>query len=296
MRIATLTLRAIEDQLYSDQGALFRQYEQQLLPTMSDAYSAKNDPFRSHFGASIAGHECGRSLYYSWRWATREKFKGSVIRLFNRGHLEEGRFLALLKAIRVHVVQQDENGNQFRINDSKGHFGGSTDGLAFGIPDCPNQWCVLEFKTHNDSSFKSLEKKGVEESKFVHYVQTQIYMRKLGIPIALYMATNKNNDTLYAEIIELKCEIADKMIERADRVIWMKEVPKKINESAGFFICKSRCNHYAVCHLKKPADINCRTCRHSYPQNNALWLCEKYNTYIDTQFQFSGCRDYSCRF
>ena len=50
------------------------------------------------------------------------------------GHLEEGRFIALLLACGVEFYQHDENGEQFRVKFA-GHGGGSGDGIAIEVPD-----------------------------------------------------------------------------------------------------------------------------------------------------------------
>ena len=60
----------------------------------------------------------------------------------------------MLLAIGVQVYQQDEKGNQFRISDAAGHFGGSGDGIGIGIPDLePNLQALLEFKTSAEKPF-----------------------------------------------------------------------------------------------------------------------------------------------
>lgn len=63
------------------------------------AEEAKNDPFRAHLGGSMIGKECERELMYSFRWAKKPDFSGRMLRLFNRGHKEEFRFVAFLRMI-----------------------------------------------------------------------------------------------------------------------------------------------------------------------------------------------------
>src|SRR5688572_4793950 len=66
------------------------------------------EPFRWHLGASIIGHECSRYLWFSFRWCARDEGEatkrdanshanlGRKLRLFNRGHREEARFIEYL--------------------------------------------------------------------------------------------------------------------------------------------------------------------------------------------------------
>ncbi len=287
--LATKTLQAIEDRVAQDQGASYRQFLQKVLPHMGDAYRGEDEGFRTHLGASLIGKECGRALWYDFHWTTKPSFSGRILRLFNRGHLEEARFIALLLCIGVEVWQQDENGKQFRISDFGGHFGGSGDGVARGIPDLEaGTVCLLEFKTHNDASFKKLASSGVREAKFEHFVQMQIYMRKMQIPVALYMAVNKNDDTLYCEIVHLDPSIADQFITRAGTIIAYATPPNKLSESPAWFGCKW-CDHRPVCHLKAAPEKNCRTCMYSRPKPDGKWYCE--NPVVRVEADMQGWED-----
>lgn len=291
---AVKTLKAIDDAMSADQGAAYRQHLQRVLPHIGDSYRGQDDPFRTHLGASVIGGECGRAIWYGFRWATVSKFKGRILRLFNRGHLEEGRFIAALLTIGVQIYQQDENGKQFRISDVGGHFGGSGDGVAIGIPDLPpGTPCLLEFKTHNDKSFQKLVKEGVRAAKFEHYVQMNTYMRKMGLPVALYGAVNKNDDDFYFEIVTLDTATADQFSDRARQIILLKEAPARISESPGWFAC-SWCDHKPVCHLKAAPARNCRTCKHSEARDDGNWYCTLpgFEQVIPKELQLTGCSHY----
>lgn len=277
--LATKTLQAIEDAIARDQGASFREWQGRVFPHMKDAYRGADDgPFRSHLGASQIGSKCARALWYGFHWATQTKFSGRVLRLFNRGHLEEARFIAMLLMIGVQVYQQDDKGEQYRITGVGGHFGGSGDGVGKGVPDLPPGLpCVLEFKTHGDKSFKELKKIGVREAKLEHFIQMQTYMRKMNLTAALYMAVNKNDDELYAEIVLLDIATADSFIDRGRKIINIVELqqplPKKLNPSPGWVDCQW-CDHRPVCHLGVAPDRNCRTCEFSVPKEEGGWWCE----------------------
>jgi hypothetical protein len=277
VHVATKTLAAIDAAIEADQGAAYRVHLGTVLPHMGDAYrGVEINPFRKHLGASLLGQECGRAIWYGFRWARRPRFPGRVLRLFNRGHLEEARFIACLLTIGVQVWQQDENGKQFRISDVGGHLGGSGDGVCMGVPDlAPDTPCLLEFKTHNDASFKKLLAQGVRGAKLEHYVQMNIYMRKMGLPIALYGAVNKNDDSLYMELVMLDTSMADQFLERGKTIILSQVPPKRISESPGWFACKW-CDHRPTCHkLGGRMEANCRTCKYSKPNPaDGQWYCE----------------------
>jgi len=319
IHIATETLIAIERAIERDQGNSYRGWLGKVLPHIGDAYRSDEEPHRSHMGASLIGGECARHIWYNFRWATRGAFSGTMLRLFNRGHLEEGRFIACLLTIGVQVIQQDENGKQFRISHAEGHFGGSGDGVGVGIPDLTaGMPALLEFKTHNDKSFTQLagrnwkdywltmlnpklpkvqfQGEGVRLAKFEHYVQAQQYMRKMGLAVCLYMAVNKDNDLFYGELIPLDTLIADQFLERAERLIYHGEPPKRISETPGYWKCRY-CDDRPVCHLGAMPDRNCRTCKYSEPVNtgNGAWECQRVNPAvpIDKARQLVGCEHYT---
>lgn len=290
--LATKTLEAIEDVVFKDQGATYRGWLGKVIGHVGDAYRDTEESFRSHLGASLIGKICAREIWYGFHWATKPSFSGRMLRLFNRGHLEEARFLALLLSIGCQVYQQDEHGKQFRIRAEGGHFGGSGDGVVIGLPDlAPGTPALVEFKTHGEKSFKELASKGVQEAKFEHYIQMQVYMRKMGLAVALYLAVNKNNDELYGEIVTLDVIIADQFLDRAAKIIWMTSPPAMINKSVGWFDCKF-CDQKPVCKMKKEPEVNCRTCDFSLPAEDAQWHCGKTNSMIPKEVQLVGCESY----
>jgi hypothetical protein len=314
---ALKTMVAIAQKMKSDQGASFKLLEKELFPQLDDAYRPDNG-HRGHLGASVLGDSCGRAMWYNFHWATKPTFDGKTLRLFNRGHLEEARFIALLKMIGAEVHQYDANGKQYRISFASGHGGGSGDGIARYIPDLnPDIWCLLEFKTHAETSFKDLagenfrdwfdyqcgEKKtpipfkgkGVRESKPEHFFQVQTYMHKFNLPCCLYGAVNKNTDDVYFEIVMYDRAVAEQLLDRGEKVIWMHEPPKRISEAVGYYGCRF-CDHLPVCKMGGTPDRNCRTCKFSEPvtsaDNSGQWNCRMYNQLIPKEVQRVGCQSY----
>lgn len=73
-----------------------------------DAINAKiekdqEDGRRRHLGGSVIGQKCARKIWYGFRWARRVYHKGRMLRLFNRGHREEERFVGWLRSIGVEI-------------------------------------------------------------------------------------------------------------------------------------------------------------------------------------------------
>ena len=126
---------------------------------------------RFHLGASYAGHHCDRFVWLSWRWAFKDKFSGRMLRLFRRGHNEEGTALDDLRAIGCTVHSQ-----QLKA-EFGGHLAGSIDGILDGLPGAEKTPHLFECKTYNTSDFNALVKSGsVRGHKPQHYAQMQLYM------------------------------------------------------------------------------------------------------------------------
>ena len=298
---AEKTLAAIEAAMVADQGARYRTLLRELLPLAEDAYRGDEPPFRAHLGGSILGRDCAREIWYSFHWTTARNFEGSLLRLFNRGHLEEPRMLALLIMIGCEVWHQDENGRQFRIVGHNGHFKSAMDGVARGIPDIPpGQPALLEFKTYNAKNYARLVDKGMREAKWEHYVQMQTLMGAPGLPWGFYLATCKDTDDLHAEVIERDDLTFNRYQQRAAQVLALQAPPARVSGAKGadHFKCKL-CDHSATCHAKKAPARNCRTCAYAAPSDNGTWLCEcplvtsgMGAATLTFEQQLSGCEHY----
>lgn len=292
---AIKTLELIESKLAEDQGNSFRQWLGKIMPHLDDAYRVNNSPFRGHLGASGLGEECGRKIWYDFRWFTNKKFDGRLIRLFNRGHMEEGRFIALLLMCGIQIFQQDANGKQFRISFANGHAGGSGDGIVLGVPEIPNAYLLSEFKTASDKKFNEFVKDGVKIANHTYYVQMQLYMKEMNLCAALFMVVNKDNDALHAEIVPFDEIVANQHISKGENLVYStgESPPKKINNSPGFYKCKF-CDHRPVCHLNAAPAVNCRTCTYSKPSDeNNSWICTiNLPLTIDEKQQLRACEDY----
>lgn len=253
------------------------------------AYEADtNDGFRSHLGASLIGKECERALWYDFRWTTKAKFPGRVLRLFETGHLAEARLVQNLRRTGATVLEVDpETGRQFRVQAHGGHFGGSLDGVALNLLEAPKTWHVLEFKTHSAKSFADLAAKRVRQSKPQHFAQMQIYMSLTGLARALYVAVNKDNDDLYIERVELDTAVSARLLEKAQRVIFAATPLPRISEDPSWYQCRL-CDHAPVCHGQTAPSVNCRTCLHATPVEGA-WHCARLKQPIGEREQRAGC-------
>lgn len=245
---------------------------------------------RNHLGASVLGDDCKAKSWNTFRWLKQEKFNGQKLRLFNRGHTEEARFVQWLRLVGFQVWEVDpETGKQFRITGCNGHFGGSLDGIGWRED---TGYLLLEFKTHNDKSYIKLEKDNVLVSKPMHYRQMCAYGRAYNLKYALYQAVNKNDDNLHYEIIPLNWSDADDLFRKADGIVHAATQPPRIAQVETYQDCKW-CHYSGICHRGEPPDINCRSCRNARPVEGGEWFCQRHNSVIPVEVIPKACPSYA---
>lgn len=255
-------------------------------------YESKPQQHRPHMGASIIGHACDRHIWLTWRWAFKPSFPGRILRLFSSGVREEPRFLEELRGIGAEVWELDPStGRQWRVSAHNGHFAGSLDGVAKGLPEAPKTPAVLEFKTHSHKSFTDLVAKGVRESKPQHFDQMTVYMGLMDLDRALYMGCDKDTDDVYTEWVHFDKDRFEFLMGKAERLINSTEPPQRISDDPTHWTCKM-CSFYKHCHAGLAAEANCRTCCHASPVADAAWQCEAHMEHLTEQQQREGCEDH----
>ena len=265
---------------------------QQTLDAIYRAYEAKAErSHRTYLGMSTMGNECDRALWYAFRWAhPPENLDGRKLRLFETGHREEARMLDYLELAGVRVDRVDPaSGEQWALSALGGHFRGHMDGQGEGFLEAPKTRHVLEFKTHNEKSFKALVKDGVQKSKPGHFAQMQLYMHFSGLARAFYMAVKKNTDEIHTERVEYDGQAAIVLVARAERIIQSTEPPPRLHDDPTAkmaWVC-NYCPAFAQCHGGQFSPRSCRTCIHSTPVDGG-WNCQHHGA-IDTETQRKGC-------
>ena len=259
------------------------------------------EPQRGYLGASIIGHPCVRFLWFQFRNCVKRDFDGRMYRLFSTGDHEETRFTADLRAIGCEVHSGSPEGEQFAVEAFGGHFSGHLDGCALGIPDAPKTWHVLEMKTHNAKSFARLKKEGVKVAKPEHYAQMMSYMHLTEMTRALYLAVNKDDDSLIAERIHYNSEEAEALMARAKRIITAQSPPERISETSDYYQCRW-CDAQDICWgLSGPngalpvPSLSCRQCCHATPMLDGVggaWRCDKHHRGLGPADQSKPCDDH----
>lgn len=221
---------------------------------------------RPYLGMSQLGHKCSRYLWYYFRWVAYTEHDARRERIFRRGDLEEARITRYLESIGITIVS-----TQATHHDFEGHLSGHTDGVVKDIPELDGE-VLLEIKTMSDKYFKQLEKNGVKYSKPEYYCQVQTYMYYSKVKYALHITVNKNDESLYIELIEFNNKDAQALIDRAYDIISSPVPPGKLSQDPKYYIC-GWCDFKAQCHEMAPYVKTCRTCQFAKPAEDKKWLC-----------------------
>ncbi len=199
-----------------------------------------------------------------------------------------------------HIIQAKAQGiefKQYRISDVGGHFGGSLDCIIilpprYGI----NEPILGEFKTNGTGQgFNKLTKDGMGLAKPQHFAQTSVYGYK-GIKgtqfrYVLYLNINKNDDDIHCEIVKLNHATGEQMIQKAERIITSQVPPSRLSDNPTFLPC-TWCAQKEICHQGAAPEVNCRSCKHALPRDNAEWFCEVHNGNIPKEFIPQACPQY----
>ncbi|WKB55992.1 PD-(D/E)XK nuclease family protein [Eleftheria terrae] len=186
----------------------------------------QSDP--SYLGASRVGVACERALQFEYAQAPVDLgrgFTGRLLRIFERGHRMEDCMAAWLRAAGFDLRTCKADGEQFGFSVSDGRLQGHVDGVLLSGPDgfaCPALW---EMKCLGAKGWKELQKHGLAVAKPVYAAQVALYQAYLQLHEhpALFTALNADSMEIYAELVPFDAALAQRMSDRAARVIQATE-------------------------------------------------------------------------
>lgn len=253
--------KRIDDAVAADPAA-WRRAQASWLERCTD-WKEESNKERSHLGASVIGKECPRAVALSYRKVSPDAAAGNgrMVRLFNRGHMEEARLAACLQTAGFQLKLISKDGGQ--ISYKTGDLQGSVDGVI-RLQD--GSLAVLEFKTMNRKAWDKLDKDG--QIKPEHLAQMQCGMHGLGLKQALYLASCKDTDAIQVYLVDYDGEPTEFLNLAAD--ITHGLIPPKLTEAD--FHCKF-CDHKAFCHGDALPIASCRTCMHASLGGNGVVAC-----------------------
>lgn len=175
---------------------------------------------RGYSGCSQIGHSCDRYIWLN-------KYGGKITwkipfqkwRIFERGRWEERRVYALFDEWEGFYLSSTQT------SFSNDHLQGSCDGI---LRDRNGERYILELKTMNDAAFRALKKHGLGKSNAIYWAQCQAYMHLSGIPKAIFLAVNKNDESMYEELIEYDPIEAEGLMAKAERIDHLPHEPEGI--------------------------------------------------------------------
>lgn len=201
---------------------------------------------RSYLGASRLGVSCERQLQYEYAQARVDpgrEFSGRILRIFERGHRTEDALVGWLRAAGFMLKTEGKDGQQFGFSVADGKLQGHCDGVFVGGPEGFAYPALWEAKALGNKSWTELAKKGLAVSKPVYAAQVAIYQTYLGLydNPAIFTAVNADSMEIYTELVPFDAALAQKMSDRAVRVITATEAGELLPRSfaqADHFECR----------------------------------------------------------
>ncbi len=203
-------------------------------------------PARDYLGASRLGAACERQLQYEYAKAPVDEgkaFSGRLLRIFERGHRTEEMVVRWLRLAGFALKTADAQGNQFGFSVAKGCLRGHIDGVFLAGPECVSYPALWENKCLGSKSWRQLEKHKLARAYPIYAAQIAVYQSYLGLHEhpALFTAINADTMEIYAELIPFDGVLAQRMSDRAARVIQATEagelLPRSFTDQT-YFECK----------------------------------------------------------
>ena len=268
---------------------------------IDEQLAEKENRFRGHLGFSGIGDDDEYKMWMGFRWCLPASFSGRMLRLFDLGNrIEDQGGENIRNTDGRSIASHDTDGNQYRASFCGGHFAGSCDGLLKGIFPPPSEEVILllEVKSANDKRFKELVKlQSYEEWSETYRWQIHAYMGALGLGLCMVVVVNKNDSSVYTEIIDFNPHVWDKAQARAWRIITSDAPDKNTRMSEKDWRMKNESELYRNVYFGRrlPESVNCRNCKNVKPlteSNGAVWFCKRKQQSLSLDAQREGCKDH----
>ncbi len=229
---------------FNSSGSLSGRLQELVDQALQDERDAT--PRREYLGASRLGASCERELQYEYAQAPVDPdkgFSGRILRIFERGHRIEDAMVGWLRAAGFVLKTEGKDGQQFSFSVADGKLQGHCDGVFVGGPEGFAYPALWENKCVGTKAFRELQKSGLAVAKPIYHAQVVTYQAYLGLHEhpAIFTAVNADSMEIYAELVPFDAALAQKMSDRAVRVIQATEagelLPRGFAE-ASHFECK----------------------------------------------------------
>jgi hypothetical protein len=147
--------------------------------------------------------------------------------------------------------QKRRDGQQFGFSVADGKLQGHCDEVFVGGPEGFDYPCLWETKCVGQKAFRELQKSGLAIANLVYHAQVAVYQTYFGLHEnpAIFTAVNADSMEIYAEQVPFDAALAQRMSDRAVKVIRATEVGEHLPRGfaeASYFECKF-CNYAARC-------------------------------------------------
>ena len=208
---------------------------------------------RRYLGGSRLGVACERALQFEYADAPVDlgaEFPGRTLRIFEVGHALEDLAIRWLRLSGFNLYTRRKDGEQFGFSVADGRIQGHLDGvIANAPPDLGLTFPMLwECKSMNDKNWRDTVKKGVAVTKPVYAAQIATYQAYMEPAIpgiasnpALFTAINKDTQEIWSELVPFDGGLAQRMSDRAVRVIRATEVGEllpRVATEPSYYECK----------------------------------------------------------
>lgn len=208
---------------------------------------------RAYLGGSRLGEPCSRLLCYELMGVPADEgreFTGRTLRIFEVGHRFEAMMADWLTQAGFGLRIAKRDGSQFGFSIAGGKIAGHIDGVITDGPvlevPYPIGW---EHKSLGDKGWSKIANHGLRLGNETYFGQVQIYMAYMDLPAFLFTAINKNDESIYAEIVRFDPAAAQALSDKAVtivRAVERGELLSRIASQRDFYKCRM-CNHQDRC-------------------------------------------------
>lgn len=204
---------------------------------------------RRYVGASSIGDECDLKLWLKLRYPQNASpRKAKLILAANDGHRGEliaAEYLRLMPNIKLytHIAGTD---SQYGWKELEGQYRGHVDGIIEGIPLAPKTPHIWENKNCNQKKFDELKKcieqygskQALEKWNYQYYCQAIVNMHHFNLTrhyMTVWLSGNRDLITLRTES---NPNVAERMKDKARRIINSAMPPFGLSSNPSFYKCK----------------------------------------------------------
>lgn len=220
---------------------------------------ARKQERRDYLGASMVGDPCARKIWYQYNRFPAEETGFIGVVSAESGHYAEAATAARLRLVPGLVLHtHKEDGEQYGFSTFDGRFKGHYDGLLMGLIQAPRALHVWEHKDKDHKKFSDFqnckekygEKNALENWDITYFGQAQVNMHYAKAD-RHYMTVSYAGARRYDSCrTEYQPEKAERLIDKAWKIINARSEPVRLSEKPDFFLCKF-CKFREVCHEKR---------------------------------------------